>query len=137
MLWKHVVMAVIASSLAACGGSGAGPVDAEPGSPSRAMQSLMRAVATEDVDTYVMLLDSSARAAAESSRQLMPDEFEGVMKDRLAVMSGKWTGLVVRSESITGNRAAVTLEDGSGETVEVPFVLETDGWKISLMSGSR
>ncbi|MFC2172622.1 hypothetical protein ACFLU6_08330, partial [Acidobacteriota bacterium] len=126
-----------ASDVTSRPGEGSGPkqeVTAEPGSPAHAMQSLMKAIAEEDVDLYVSLLDSKARAQVQQASKAMGNQYHALMKNQIGKFKRQWEGLSVAGEDINGNSAQVTLSCDDGEKVRVDFIKETGGWKLRLMS---
>ena len=124
---------LICAILTNCGGSGT-EVTADPGTPSYAMQNLIKSVLEEDVDLYLSLLNEKARLTAESSREkLGKARFESLMKNQMGGWQRQWRGLSVTGEEIDGDKATVTLSDPTGDSVDVDLVEEYDGWKLLVM----
>lgn len=124
-----LLCATLAILLSSCGGPA---VTAEPGTPSHAMQVLMKAIQDEDVETYLSVMDEQARAMAVKSREFDREQFDRLMDGKFDSMRLQWRGLTVSGEKINGDTAVVTLS-GRGDSVNVDMVKEPDGWKIKLM----
>jgi ketosteroid isomerase-like protein len=133
-----MLMLVLASPLAACGGSDKG--SAEQDEIATAVQDLQRAFAAENADRVCALLSTDARKQIEamghgSGGQRYFDLFtlyEGIQKAR------DWREHVGREVSdvvVTGDRATATVEFGDGQTAKLPLVHERGRWRVDALYG--
>ena len=124
MLYRKILVFMLACFLAACSGS-----DPKPSTPLDTLKAYTLAIKKKDTTTMKLLLSEATIKMHQQSAKEQGVTLDEIVERETLFAPGQKTA-EYRNEIIEGDRATIEMKNAYGVWDKVSFVKEPDGWKI-------